>query len=690
LENPKNWRHRTCIGRPFSGPAAAELGLCPSRSWFIGLTVWAMGDKNSVDVAQATHRSLLKQTGALTASDEMLYNCPMPRGPVYEGLYIDDHVIVCKAQYNRPQDPARLRAQELLQKSRAGYVAAQLPRAEAKGFEEQETFIAWGTEVCSKQGTCGAPRARRRQLMFLVGSLLVKKKASKEMMQTVLGSFVHPFMHRRLCMSSLGRAYNWAQNLPAHKLSRIPHDVWQELFAGVLLLGFAHTDLRAPVSTLITSSDATPSSVGVVAAKVSRDYAEGLFDYSEQKGGYVRLDWSYGRADLTAWSPNELPADMVEVYEGCRWDVVDKVEYRESQHVNLRELTGSKRVLIFHADRSVEPERLANGVDSKVALGALAKGRSSSKRLNKTLQQCLAWSLVAQKYLAQFWLPTDKNYGDYPSRGKEPPAPLPVRKELQRLCRPERAWSGRGLRGSRSLNCFGLEVFGGEGGLSRALNKLGFEMDLPLEAFPALGGYRPEHDLRRGVVRKNLRVKITGGTYRYVHFGIPCTRFSRIQQMNGGSRSKANPAGDENDPRDREANEMAHVVCLFCRLVAKTGGFFSIENPLTSFLWGLAEYEELMKGFSTVDFDQCMFGLAPPHVSSDANIRMKKATRIVTNCPGLSCLAVKCDGSHAHHHCLGSVQVGSRTVSTARYAGAYPARLCEAWARGVIESCCQG
>jgi hypothetical protein len=134
----------------------------------------------------------------------------------------------------------------------------------------------------SERGACGVPRKRRRQLMFLVGALLVRKRVPREIVQSVLGSVVHPFTHRRLFMTSLGRSYAWARNLPGGNLDMLPHDVCQELFAAMLLLNFADTDLPAPISTLTSRSDSTPSSVGVVAAKVSRDFAEGLYDFSER------------------------------------------------------------------------------------------------------------------------------------------------------------------------------------------------------------------------------------------------------------------------------------------------------------------------------------------------------------------------------------------------------------------------
>ena len=97
-----------------------------------------------------------------------------------------------------------------------------------------------------------------------------------------------------------------------------------------------------------------------------------------------------------------------------------------------------------------------------------------------------------------------------------------------------------------------------------------------------------------------------------------------------------------------------------------------------------------------VDLDQCMYGLSPPHVKKDSNVRIKKSTRLRTNVEGLKVLRKTCDrcsDPHSHYQCLGSVKVNGRSVSVAKSAGAYPPRLCAAWAAAVTgqirhDGCC--
>ena len=115
-----------------------------------------MSDKNSVDVAQATHRHLLKRAGCLCAHEEVLYPRPLPDGPVYEGIYLDDRVVVAVAENGPPEPGQTARDELLMNRARAAYKEHNLPISDGKSFDKAENFVAWGTEIKSKEGSCGA------------------------------------------------------------------------------------------------------------------------------------------------------------------------------------------------------------------------------------------------------------------------------------------------------------------------------------------------------------------------------------------------------------------------------------------------------------------------------------------------------------------------------------------------------
>ncbi len=75
-------------------------------------------------------------------------------------------------------------------------------------------------------------------------------------------------------------------NLDERARVRLPADLADELRAATLCLACAESNLRAPVSTTIHASDATPATAGVCEARVSRDLCHALFDHAEHRGEY--------------------------------------------------------------------------------------------------------------------------------------------------------------------------------------------------------------------------------------------------------------------------------------------------------------------------------------------------------------------------------------------------------------------
>ena len=110
------------------------------------------------------------------------------------------------------------------------------------------------------------------------------------------------------------------------------------------------------------------------------------------------------------------------------------------------------------------------------------------------------------------------------------------------------------------------------------------------------------------------------------------------------------------------------------------GVLFTLENPASSLIWHHPRMVELLRVCHVVTFDQCMFGLYPPHMPRGPKL-IKKPTTLVTNADFLSPLAVRCSHQHSHFACLGSVLVNGRRVKVSEHAGRYPRKLCDAWAR---------
>ena len=73
---------------------------------------------------------------------------------------------------------------------------------------------------------------------------------------------------------------------------------------------------------------------------------------------------------------------------------------------------------MFNALREDARDPLKHGrgifhiLDSLVAAGVLAKGRSSSKRLNRPARRAMAWLLAADRYVVPLWTISKWNFAD--------------------------------------------------------------------------------------------------------------------------------------------------------------------------------------------------------------------------------------------------------------------------------------
>ncbi len=91
-----------------------------------------MGDLNAVGIAQRVHEDMLKTAGCLNPEEHLRCRFPPPRAKTWEGLYIDDHLIV---QILSRLDHVRgvpARDDELAAKARGAYDRHGFTRAPGK------------------------------------------------------------------------------------------------------------------------------------------------------------------------------------------------------------------------------------------------------------------------------------------------------------------------------------------------------------------------------------------------------------------------------------------------------------------------------------------------------------------------------------------------------------------------------
>ena len=125
---------------------------------------------------------------------------------------------------------------------------------------------------------------------------------------------------------------------------------------------------------------------------------------------------------------SDVKLDTVTVVEGGRqlvpypaiawdWKSIQSYRWQTPQHINVLELLAFFnyiRAWTVHKDaRSV---RFFHVLDSRVSSCVIAKGRSSSKLLNRILRRVCALTLVADLYVLPLWTVSSWNFSDPGSR----------------------------------------------------------------------------------------------------------------------------------------------------------------------------------------------------------------------------------------------------------------------------------
>ena len=165
----------------------------------------------------------------------------------------------------------------------------------------------------------------------------------------------------------------------------------------------------------------------------------------------------------------------------------------------------------------------------------------------------------------------------------------------------------------------------------------------------------------------------------WLHMAPPCRTFTKARRndKHGKVRTMRTAERPEGDPEDAEAVK-ANLLANRCAALAiqqwKRGAFFSIENPLQSFIWDLKLFRRLalLPGVRLVQIDQCAFGS-----------EHKKPTGVLTNAPWIGDKACQSAPPHTHTVLEGKVwsyKMGKMVWYTSE-AAEYPAAMCEAWAR---------
>ncbi|MDE0839882.1 MAG: hypothetical protein OSB41_12645, partial [Kiritimatiellae bacterium] len=416
------------VGRPWHARDFPERELGTGAHWLV-LTVQGMGDLNAVDIAQCTHEAILVNNGAFPLETVLRYGQPVPEGPLWTGVYVDDHLAVLRLPRSQLQLPVCELADGLLEKrvENAYLITDGVDEAPEKRHLFKTEFLGWGTAVDGDAGTAGTGRGKLNALSCAFFMQSQRKYVWKKVMERLAHSATHPIMHRRELFSIFFYSYAFINEMDYDKMYFLPAAVSDELVYAALLLPLAYADLRWPVSPDLLATDATPVARGSTIVTVPKEIAKKFYIRSEHRGDYVRMDWD----DEGEYGNHQVVRPAGEVFEaavaGLPWRCLGGGYFRKREHVNVQELEALK----FEVKRRVRNSggvgiRQVVVIDSRVVVGCWGKGRSSSWRLNTALRGGLAWSVLGRVKTVVMWIGTKINPADDPSRFVELRAPAPM------------------------------------------------------------------------------------------------------------------------------------------------------------------------------------------------------------------------------------------------------------------------
>ena len=267
-------------------------------------------------------------------------------------------------------------------------------------------------------------------------ALLANGSASPDELRSIGGSWVWSCLLRRGLLSTLDALFDFCQQPHAKRRRVLPGAVVIELNMLLDLFPLMFCDLRLGVYPRVYASDASTNGGGVVYSDLStqrlRNFLESIRETHVRKGWWTRLSSSL--EDLTSTfestTAQKVSRAFTRAISRTNFKLAIATAWRRPGHINLLEMEAAI-LAVRHIGRSSQTanHRLPLLIDNTTALGALSKGRSSSSHINRSCRRFIAAQILAGVVLDLYWVPSDLNPADGPSRAVN-------RKKQVRIARP--------------------------------------------------------------------------------------------------------------------------------------------------------------------------------------------------------------------------------------------------------------
>ena len=271
-----------------AGCSSVDSGL--KEPLMIGLGTMAMGDALSVEVAQSAHTGLLQQTcGSMLGSEVLRYRAPVPRTSHVEALAIDDHISLQRLPLSAIGPEHHARDSQVFELSCSAYESVGLHRNVKKDKKGLTAGVVLGAELDGVAGVVSAPRDRVLALSFISSWIAHCGAASPELLDSLVGSWVHVLLFRRPLFCIIEALFREGAGFKRTEVFALSPQARNELFLLSFLGGLGQADLRAPYNPSLYALDASPWAGAICTTSVGCAAASELWRHAEQRGYYTRL-----------------------------------------------------------------------------------------------------------------------------------------------------------------------------------------------------------------------------------------------------------------------------------------------------------------------------------------------------------------------------------------------------------------
>ena len=392
-------------------PVGSKLSL--DTRLFPVACCWPMGFSWSSAVAQDV---MLSQVAAAGLDDRYLLadDKSAPNGNI-----VDEFCAVCTddvMHWSRSVASASDRMAKLdVQWGKSGII-----RKPTKDIDWSLRGTAIGIDFDGDEGFLDPNALKQIQIVYDTLVLLSSTGATPNDVMTIMGSLQWFDLLARSKLSAYNTVYEF-ERLPDATLVRpLPSEVRSELQLSIALSLFWSAKLDRPFLPMVSATDASTSfGFGVSVAPADVGLVREISTYAEKRGDYVVLNTDNEVA-------KKSPKKRIGVPRYLKLDAADfrtilSVRAHHGAHNNILEAEGFLMWLRWFL-RSVNRHsvRTVCLVDSKVVLGDVNKGRSSSPPMLRVLRRIAALQLAGDLLVRLIYVPTECNPADAPSRGVRP------------------------------------------------------------------------------------------------------------------------------------------------------------------------------------------------------------------------------------------------------------------------------